>query len=155
MDITVRLRHHRRLRNRLFGSGLTVRVIRPSSSRILDIVQDLKRTYHPLPLIQDRIYSHSSLTVIVNSTFQKYVRVFRDQRAFNIESFSHRDIKIVGRSIWRSSNEKTQVYAWHKRFSGGRDSIKDDVRSGRPTTATNEAIAQRVRNVVRTTDVKP
>ncbi|KAJ4432284.1 hypothetical protein ANN_20902 [Periplaneta americana] len=59
-----------------------------------------------------------------------------------------RDIKIVGRSIWRSSNEKTQVYAWHKRFSGGRDSIKDDVRSGRPTTATNEAIAQRVRNVV-------
>ncbi|KAJ4430931.1 hypothetical protein ANN_19524 [Periplaneta americana] len=62
---------------------------------------------------------------------------------------SCRDIKIVGRSIWRSSNEKkTQVYAWHKRFSGGRDSIKDDVRSGRPTTATNEAIAQRVRNVV-------
>ncbi|KAJ4443895.1 hypothetical protein ANN_05682 [Periplaneta americana] len=59
------------------------------------------------------------------------------------------DIKIVGRSIWRSSNEKTQVYAWHKRFSVGRDSIKDDARSGRPTTATNEAIAQRVRNVVR------
>ncbi|KAJ4444799.1 hypothetical protein ANN_06596 [Periplaneta americana] len=45
--------------------------------------------------------------------------------------------------------KKTQVYAWHKCFSGGRDSIKDDVRSGRPTTATNEAIAQHVCNVVR------
>ncbi|KAJ4433245.1 hypothetical protein ANN_15504 [Periplaneta americana] len=40
--------------------------------------------------IQDRIYSHSSLTVIVNSTFQKYVRVSSDERAFNIVSFSHR-----------------------------------------------------------------
>ncbi|KAJ4446211.1 hypothetical protein ANN_12905 [Periplaneta americana] len=46
-------------------------------------------TYY-LNLIQDPIYSHSSLTVIVNSTFQKYVRVFSDERAFNIESFSHR-----------------------------------------------------------------
>ncbi|KAJ4438653.1 hypothetical protein ANN_14600 [Periplaneta americana] len=53
------------------------------------------------------------------------------------------------RLLEEAYGEAAQVYAWHKRFSGGRDSIKDDVRSGRPTTATNEAIAQRVRNVVR------
>ncbi|KAJ4432119.1 hypothetical protein ANN_20734 [Periplaneta americana] len=70
-------------------------------------------------------------------------------RAYVRAAMNFRNIKIVGRSIWRSSNEKTQVYAWHKRFSGGRDSIKDDVRSGRPTTATNEAIAQQEETILR------
>lgn len=58
-------------------------------------------------------------------------------------------LRLLEEAYGEAAMKKTQVYAWHKRFSGGRDSIKDDVRSGRPTTATNEAIAQRVRNVVR------
>ncbi|KAJ4449017.1 hypothetical protein ANN_00411, partial [Periplaneta americana] len=62
---------------------------------------------------------------------------------------SCRDLRLLEEAYGEAAMKKTQVYAWHKRFSGGRDSIKDDVRSGRPTTATNEAIAQRVHNVVR------
>ncbi|KAJ4426469.1 hypothetical protein ANN_27283 [Periplaneta americana] len=58
-------------------------------------------------------------------------------------------LRLLEEAYGEAAMNKTQVYAWHKRFSGGRDSIKNDVRSGRPTTATNEAIASRVRNVVR------
>ncbi|KAJ4431960.1 hypothetical protein ANN_20569 [Periplaneta americana] len=58
-------------------------------------------------------------------------------------------LRLLEEAYDEAAMKKTQVHAWHKRFSGGRDSIKDDVRSGRPTTATNEAIAQCVRNVVR------
>ncbi|KAJ4427708.1 hypothetical protein ANN_25360 [Periplaneta americana] len=56
-------------------------------------------------------------------------------------------LRLLEEAYGEAAMKKTEVYAWHKRFSGGRDSIKDDVRSGRPTTVTNEAIAQRVRNI--------
>ncbi|KAJ4426782.1 hypothetical protein ANN_26581 [Periplaneta americana] len=62
---------------------------------------------------------------------------------------SKETLRLLEEAYGEAAMKKTQVYAWHKRFSGGRGSIKDDVRSGRPTIATNEAIAQRVRNVVR------
>jgi transposase len=41
-----------------------------------------------------------------------------------------------------------RVFAWHKRFSEGRESLKDDDRPGRPRTAVTDDI-EKVRDVIR------
>lgn len=44
---------------------------------------------------------------------------------------------------------RAQVFRWFKEFSEGRESIEDDLRSGRPTTAKNDENVERIRLLVR------
>jgi transposase len=45
--------------------------------------------------------------------------------------------------------KNSQVYDWHKRFSDGCESFDNDPRSGRPSTSTNKANVDRVREILR------
>ena len=44
---------------------------------------------------------------------------------------------------------RARVFEWHKRFSGGRESLKDDDRPGRPRTAVTDDNIEKVRDVIR------
>src|SRR5215469_13423761 len=44
---------------------------------------------------------------------------------------------------------RARVFEWHKRFSEGRESVKDDGRSGRPRTAVTDDNIKKVRGVIR------
>jgi transposase len=44
---------------------------------------------------------------------------------------------------------RARVFEWHKRFSEGRESVKDDDRPGRPRTAVNDDNIEKVRHVIR------
>ena len=43
---------------------------------------------------------------------------------------------------------RARVFEWHKRFSEGRESLKDDDRPGRPRTAVTDDNIERVRDVI-------
>jgi len=45
--------------------------------------------------------------------------------------------------------KKTEVYKWVKRFSGGRESVTDEERSGRPATSRTEENIAKVRAILR------
>lgn len=57
-------------------------------------------------------------------------------------------LRLLQEAYGEAAMKKTQVFSWHKRFSEGRVIIKDDQRTGRPSTSTNEANIQRVRDVI-------
>jgi len=44
---------------------------------------------------------------------------------------------------------RARVFEWHKRFSEGRESLKDDDRPGRPCTAVTDDNNKKVRDVIR------
>ena len=44
---------------------------------------------------------------------------------------------------------RTQCYEWFKRFEGGRISVGEDPRPGRPSTSTDDDYVERVRAVIR------
>jgi histone-lysine N-methyltransferase SETMAR len=46
--------------------------------------------------------------------------------------------------MWRA-----RVFEWHKRFSEGRESLKDDDRPGRPRTAVTDDNIEKVRDEIR------
>ena len=41
----------------------------------------------------------------------------------------------------KAMKKKTAVYMWYKRFEEGRENIKDDQRSGRPSVVTSSHVA--------------
>jgi len=43
----------------------------------------------------------------------------------------------------------TQIKEWFNRFKNGRTSVESEQRSGRPQTARNAAVVERVKNLVR------
>ncbi|KAL4091078.1 hypothetical protein QTP88_025819 [Uroleucon formosanum] len=45
--------------------------------------------------------------------------------------------------------KKTAVYDWFKRFKNGQESLKDEERSGRPSTLKNDETIEKVKNLVR------
>jgi len=45
--------------------------------------------------------------------------------------------------------KKTAVYRWVKRFSEGRESVTDEMRSGRPATSRTEENIAKIRQIVR------
>ena len=46
-----------------------------------------------------------------------------------------------------NATKKTAVYKWMKRFSGGRESVTDEERSGRPATSRTEENIAKVRQI--------
>jgi len=47
-----------------------------------------------------------------------------------------------------NATKKTAVYNWVKRFSGGRESVTDEERSGWPATSRTEENIEKVRQIV-------
>lgn len=47
---------------------------------------------------------------------------------------------ILQKSTGKSSVSRTLVYKWHRRFSDGRETVKSDVRSGRPQKTGDDAM---------------
>lgn len=47
------------------------------------------------------------------------------------------------------SLSRTRVYEWYTRFKDGRESVEDDDRCGRPSTARNDETIARVREIIR------
>jgi transposase len=45
--------------------------------------------------------------------------------------------------------KKSSVFEWHKRFTEGREDVKDDERIGRPKTRRTDENAEKVRKLVR------
>ena len=43
---------------------------------------------------------------------------------------------------------RARVFEWHKRFSEGRESVKDVDRAGRPRTGVTDDITEKVRDVI-------
>jgi hypothetical protein len=43
---------------------------------------------------------------------------------------------------------RTQCFKWHRRFKGGRTSLEDDERSGRPSTSIIPENVERIRELV-------
>jgi len=43
---------------------------------------------------------------------------------------------------------RARVFEWHKQFSEGRESVKDDDRPGRPCTAVTNENSEKVRDVI-------
>ena len=44
---------------------------------------------------------------------------------------------------------RTRLFEWHRRFKEGREEVKDDHRSGRPSTSKTDENVERVRQKVR------
>src|SRR5215469_9212761 len=44
---------------------------------------------------------------------------------------------------------RARVFEWHKRFSEGRESVRDDDRPGRPRTTVTDDSIEKVRDVIR------
>ncbi|EFN76790.1 Putative uncharacterized protein FLJ37770, partial [Harpegnathos saltator] len=43
---------------------------------------------------------------------------------------------------------KTSTFEWFKKFQEGRESVEDDPRSGRPSTSTDDAHIEKVKELV-------
>jgi transposase len=44
-------------------------------------------------------------------------------------------VKLIQKAYVDAAVSRTTIFEWHKRFQEGRESVKDDERSGRPTTS--------------------
>jgi transposase len=75
---------------------------------------------------QENVKSYQNLGKSASETFQMIKRAY--------------DEEALGRSA---------VFKWHKRFSQGRDSLKDDEHTGRPRTVRTELKFQEVSTLVR------
>jgi len=60
----------------------------------------------------------------------------------------HIRIKKIKRVYGESSVCRTLVFEWHKRYSGGRISLHDDERIGRPVTKKSLAAVDQVRDLM-------
>jgi len=51
-------------------------------------------------------------------------------------------VELIQKAYGDAALSRTTIFEWHKRFREGRESVKDDGRSGRPTTSrTDDNIA--------------
>jgi len=54
-------------------------------------------------------------------------------------------IELINKAYGRAAMRRANVYRWFARFRGGREEMKDDARSGRPTTARTDENVESVR----------
>jgi transposase len=50
-------------------------------------------------------------------------------------------VELIQKAYGDAALSRTTTFEWHKRFREGRESVKDDERSGRPTSRTDDNIA--------------
>jgi len=50
-------------------------------------------------------------------------------------------VELIQKAYGGAVSSRTTIFEWHKRFREGRESVKDDERSGRPTSRTDDNIA--------------
>ena len=50
-------------------------------------------------------------------------------------------VELIQKAYGVAALSRTTIFEWHKRFREGRESVKDDERSGRPTSRTDDNIA--------------
>ncbi|XP_071649994.1 protein GVQW3-like [Temnothorax longispinosus] len=59
-----------------------------------------------------------------------------------------RTLEMLKKCFGNDTLEKTVVYQWHERFRSGRKSVKDDKRSGRPSTSKTDENVDKVKEIV-------
>jgi hypothetical protein len=57
--------------------------------------------------------------------------------------------KLLTEAYGEDCMSRARVFEWHKRFSEGRESVKDDDRPGRPRTTVTDDNIEKVRDVIR------
>ena len=54
----------------------------------------------------------------------------------------------VNKAYGRAAMSRANVYRWYARFQDGREGVKDDARSGRPSTARTDENVESVRRLL-------
>ena len=57
-------------------------------------------------------------------------------------------IELVNKAYGSAAMRRAIVYRWYARFRGGREDVKDDARSGRPSTARTDENVESVRRLL-------
>ncbi|XP_052783160.1 protein GVQW3-like [Mya arenaria] len=70
------------------------------------------------------------------------------QFCVNLGITTSQTLKLMNEASSETQVKRMLVYKRHKRFSEGRESICDDVRSGRPVSQTTECDVEAVKNIV-------
>ena len=70
------------------------------------------------------------------------------QFCVNLGKTPSQTLKLMNEASSETQEKRMLVYKWHKRFSEGRESICDDVRSGRPVSQTTVCDVEAVKNIV-------
>ena len=58
-------------------------------------------------------------------------------------------VELIQKAYGGAVSSRTTIFEWHKRFREGRESVKDDERSGRPTTSRTDDNIAAVDNMVK------
>jgi len=57
-------------------------------------------------------------------------------------------LEMLGNCFGSDTPKKTAIYEWHEGFKSGRESVKDDERSGRPSTSKIDENINKVREML-------
>jgi len=68
---------------------------------------------------------------------------------FKIGKSLRKTYQLLQKAYGEDAMSRTQVFDWFRRFKEGRTSVKNDPRSGRPSTSRSEEMIAKVRTIVR------
>ena len=66
-----------------------------------------------------------------------------------LKKFAKETFQLLTEAYGEDCMSRARVFEWHKRFSEGRESVKDDDRPGCPRTAATDDSIEKVRDVIR------
>ena len=58
-----------------------------------------------------------------------------------VDFLAKKTVELIQKAYSDAALSRTTIFEWHKRFREGRESVKDDELSGRPTSRTDDNIA--------------
>jgi transposase len=84
-----------------------------------------------------------ALTVVITLCQCREMDVKEEQRVeikfcCEIVFSATKALKLIQKAYGDAALSRTTILEWHKRFREGRESVKDDERSGRPTTSLSD-----------------
>jgi hypothetical protein len=56
----------------------------------------------------------------------------------NVDFSATKTVELIQKAYDNAALKRTTIFDWHKQFREGRDSVKDDEGSGRPTTSRSD-----------------